>query len=226
MKIAVVSCHAYRDAWQAFFKLFFKFWLDCEHKVYLVTDHDHVEIEGVLSFIHRSSSWSEIVASFARTHPDEPILLLQEDFFLKEPVRKNLVDEALNCFGDSQIGAVRLYPCPGSDMEDGTENFGFVSRDAQYRTSCQATIWRPEYLAEIAEHSRGFAADFEIGGGRYAAKSLPLEVMAFRRERLPRPIEYLCTAIVRGRWLPEAKVLCDENGIVMDWSRGFVVRGD
>ncbi len=208
MRIAVVTCDAYRDAWPAFHFLFRKFWPDCPYPVTTYSDSG-------------SKSWTEVAVECANDGED-PVMVFQEDFFLTHPVEIPLIEQALDCIRRENIGAVRLFPCPGY-TGPGNEPFGIINRNEPYRTSLQVTIWRPEYLHEIAEHCGGTrAADFELGGNAYASKDLRQDVMAFRRDLYPFPIQYICSAITRGKWEPAAKTLCDSFGIEMDWShRGF-----
>lgn len=223
MRIVVASCDAYRDVWPAFFQLFEKFWPNREYFTDLLVDHwsDASAVPSGVALMSFGGNWCQRLAQRAASCPEDEILLLQEDFLLTAPVNVVLIEEALTLLEDNpKLGAIRIYPCPGA--RPGFGEFGYIERSEAYRTSLQATIWRTGYLHAIAEHSpSGSASDFEIEGGAYAA-TLPQEVMAFREGRLPRPLEYLCTGVVRGKFLPDVKKLCEENGIEMDYSRGFL----
>ncbi len=194
--------------------------------MHLVTDLQPTEvIDGVSVFASGLKPWCATVAAFALQFKHEPILLLQEDFWLTHLIEEQLINQAHGILmNHSNVGAVRLFPCPGAG--EGIGEYGIVGRDEPYRTSCQATIWRPDYLYAIAAKSAvcNRASDFELIGGPFASKFLPQEVMAFRRERYPWPIQYCCTAVRNGRWELEAKVLTELHGIDVDWSqRGFNV---
>src|SRR5688572_15991372 len=100
MRIAVVSCWKYRDAWRPMLELLEKFWDPIRpNSVHFVTDQlvkdePHYRalgrfVDGFFS-INRDASWSEVVAEYA-SGSDEPILLLQEDFFLNAAVNEELV---------------------------------------------------------------------------------------------------------------------------------------
>jgi hypothetical protein len=226
MLVAVVSCWNYRDAWLPFFALFHKFWPDCPYPVTLLTDDYHGEIwqfgecrPGYLQ-VSRNPSWCGTLAEFAADCGQSEILLLQEDFFLTAPVHPDLIERALEQMHARHAGMVRLYPCPGADEDYGNPHFGMVSRGSRYRISLQASIWNPQYLYAIASRFNT-PQEFELDGTTLS-NDLPDEVLAFQRDVLPRPMEYLVTAIVRGKWQPEAKALCDAHGIAADFSmRGF-----
>lgn len=203
MRIAVVSCWKYRDAWVPFLRLFRKFWSNCEFTPEIISDTEEYP-----------RSWCEVVTEFAKAQTD-PILLLQEDFFLNAPVDEVLVAHALYLLHMRNLGAIRLYPCPGAtDLADNAY-FGPVSRNTEYRNSLQATIWRPAYLAAIAERYKT-PSEFELEGSAWASENLPGEVWAFKREVQPWPISYICSAISRGKWEPAALELCKQHGIEVD----------
>jgi len=223
----MVSCWKYRDAWKPFIELFNRFWPDCPYGLTVATDElsgdDFPEIDNNQPRICRTvgpgSSWCEIVATVAK-ESDEPILLMQEDFFLNAPVQQGVVEKALQMVESQKASMVRLYPCPGAAQDSGDPHFGIIPPGTRYRISCQASIWEPIYLRRIAQPF-GSPAEFEIDGTAWA-DHLPDEVFAFKRDVQPWPLNYLCSAIGRGLWSQDAKRLCDEHNIEVDWSlRGF-----
>lgn len=230
MRIAVISCWNYRDAWPAFFGLLTKFWPDCPYPVDLLTDRLEVFDDSVkpmratCSFgkcpsprdilIH-DGSWCEMLASYAADLGEESCLLFQEDFLLTAPVKRELVEDGLDWLGNG-IGMVRLYPCPGAEQDGEDTNYAIVPRGTPYRISCQASIWNPQFLYAIASRLKT-PAEFEIEGSKLA-ESLPDTVLAFKRDLQPWPLEYLCSAISRGKWNPDAKKLCDKANISVDWT--------
>lgn len=221
MLIAVVSCFKYRDAWCPCFALLDNFWPDCPYEKWLITDYmSNQHNPGTLWFQageHRS--WCESIALFTKLKAvkDQSILLLQEDFFLNAQVHQDMIEHGLEQMKAREAGCVRLYPCPGADLDSGDSYFGDVSGSAKYRISCQAAIWNPRYLNRIAHGARGSATDFEINGTPLSLE-IAQPVLAWKREIEPWPIQYICSAISRGKWNPDAKILCDKEGIAVDWS--------
>ena len=69
-----------------------------------------------------------------------------------------------------------------------------------------------------SEGERASAAHFELSG-TVAAERLPWKVFAASRTAQPWPVEYLCSAISRGRWNPDAVRLCEREGIACDFTR-------
>src|SRR5688572_25276816 len=131
MRIAIVSCWKYRDAWRPFIELMLKFWPDRPYNATLITDEyeDSREfIEGIDTppvYLTRGKSWSQGLAEYA-VLADESILLMQEDFFLNAPVNTELVQIALEQLQERGAAMVRLYPCPGSNEDYGDPHFGRI----------------------------------------------------------------------------------------------------
>lgn len=225
MKIVVASCWAYRDAWKPFFALLDKFW-PMHRQPVLITDvyeqgflEDGRDIYDVSVFrAGENRTWCQAVSAYA-AGANEPFLLFQEDFLLTERVERARLYLGLDILkANENIGCVRLYPCPGADVPAGPHPYyGFVSQEADYRISCQAALWRPDYLRRIAEHAMGSASSFEIAGTLYS-RSLKDHVLAFNRDCEPWPLQYICSGISRGLWNPDSKKLCDLHGIDNDWS--------
>lgn len=205
MKIAMISCEAYRDCWLPFAKLFDRYWTNCRFAMDVISDGP------------RRLSWCQALSDYAGK-TTEPILLLQEDFLFDAPVQIDLVEHGLRLLESTGAGCVRLHPMPGGDTEFGDPFFRLVDRAAPYRVSCQVGIWDPKFLWRIA-HRLTTPADFELTGTEIS-RSMPEMVLAFKREIHPWPLSYICTGIVGGQWDPAAKRLCEREGITgVDWTR-------
>ncbi len=221
MRLAVISCWEYRDAWEPFFALLEKFWP--EHpQAWLLTDKwipgDPVppNVQVFTGPRKLPWNWCQLVTAFANSSMDDPILLFQEDFFLTSEVNADLIDAAIEQMKLMSAGSVRLYPCPGGDTDYGDAYFALVEKGSPYRISAQLTLWRPSFLAEIAQRCDN-VWDFELIGTENS-KQLPQRVLAYKRDVQPWPVQYICTGIVRGKWMPESKRLFEQHGIDADFS--------
>ncbi len=215
-----MSCQAYSDAWNPFFDLLDRFWPGArQFSKWLVTDFGKTDRADWTTVPLPMGTWCSMLAAFAALS-GEPLLLMQEDFFLTGPVREDLIGRGLEQMEIRKAGAVRLYPSPGANEEYGDADYGLVTPGTRYRISCQATIFRPDYLHQIASqcHDHGEASDLETGGSQIS-NDLPDDVLAFKRDSGPWPLDYIASAIVRGLWSHDAKRLCEREGIAVDWSR-------
>lgn len=225
MRLAVITCEKYSDAHPAFLRLLNIHW-PAHPPVWLVTDQiPPSEIEkqcdGVYVFPQTGiESWCPRLAAFANICGDDDICLAQEDFLLNEPVKVELVQHALEQMQIRGAGCVRLYPCPGANEDYGDSKVGLVKPHTAYRASLQLSIFNPHYLKAIASQCKT-PSDFEINGSAYASTNLKEHVLAWKRESLPWPVDYLCSGIGRGLWSQDAKRLCEKHGIVLESKRGF-----
>lgn len=215
MRVVVASCWAYRDTHRPFLELFKKFWPEQVENLHMISD----EIIGdpVIPVVERKGSWCQILASYLESDDDRPVCLLQDDFFLNAPVNQSLIEHALEQMKARNAGMIRLYPCPGADEDYGDPHYGIVKKGSAYRISCQASLWRNDYLHTIASRCGLTPRDFELVGTRIA-EDLPDEVLAFKRDSGPWPLNYYCSAISAGRWNPDALEFCRKNGIAVDTS--------
>lgn len=204
MKIAVVSCVAYQDAWDPFLKLFKTFWPHCPYELLFITDK-----------YKPGQSWCRVIADFA-SQQKEPILLMQEDFFLTSHVQAHLIEHALHELKKQQAAMIRIYPMPGANENYGDSHFGRIAKETEYRVSCQATIWQPAILYEISSHYNT-PYEFEVRGSRLS-NQLCEPFLAFKREVEPWPIEYICSAISRGKWTKDAIEFCQKMNVHVDTS--------
>lgn len=218
MRVVVLSCKKYSDAWTPFFRLFQQFWPNCPYPVWLVTD----SIEGAdpanlpdRVHVYDHPSWNRILSDFCREYDDEPIMLFLEDYFLTSTPNQRLIDHALLEYMFHKAACVRLYPCPGGDEEYGDPYFARVPDHAPYRISTQVGIWYPGALRVIADNTDSPQA-FELDGSRHY-KGGP--IFAFKRDVQPWPLEYICTAIVRGVWQRGAIEHCERHQIPIDTSK-------
>lgn len=217
----MISCWKYRDAWNPFLQLLDLFWPEHPAPIVIVSDEfgsfDFKSRHHPLFYSH-SGNWCSILESYARTKTS-PILVMQEDFFLTRPVVDEIVEHGLQLLEANGAGCVRLYPSPVGTVDIGDAYFAEIPRGTPYRISCQAAIWDPDYLARIARVSSrttGEAGDFE-NMGTPASDLEPEPILSLARE-FQRPLDYLSSAITRGRWEPTAIELCAKHGIELDLS--------
>lgn len=210
MRVAVISCVGYSDAWDPFDQLFKKFWPNQDYD--LVTDSHSP-----------GKPWCKVVAEYAAAL-NEPVVMFQEDMFLTRSVDADLIQYGINRMKQhTDVGAVRFYPCPGASDWSSDPYFGQVARHTPYRNSLQLTAWQPHYLRAIAERY-DTPSEFELLGSSWASRHRPELVFAFKRDVQPWPVEYICSAISRGKWEPTAIAYCAEQGIKVDTSKREMVR--
>ena len=226
--ILVNTTDSFKDCWYPFFTLFRKFWPDYIGKIYLNTETEVFTFSGleIISVKNGQKSWSASLEVALEGIEDEIVLYLQEDYFLKDFVKTQLLNDYVVLIKNNQINCLHLTDQCGSGPFHASSIGGLVKMDqkAKYRVNCQAALWKKEVLKSyLYKGESGW--DFEAFGTLrshyikddfYAVDPNLVKINQF--EIIP----YVFTGIVRGKWWPEVKALFAKNGIDMDFSkRGF-----
>jgi hypothetical protein len=213
--LLVVSCDAYRDLWEPFFTLLFRYWADCPFRIYLGSNYATYPDRRVTALtVGEDRDWSSNLLQMLEGIPAGGVLLLQEDFLIDRPVQTERVNRLIGYADEKQAACLRLMPIPGPDAfcADNPE-VGEIGKGAAYRVSLQAAWWRKEALAAIA-HAGESPWQFEHRGShRSGALSTPFLSL---REGIEFPLDYFTTAVFRGYWEPGALDLCRRENIPVD----------
>lgn len=216
--IVISSFDGYSDAWRPFFELFWRYWPDCPYPIYLIANNLAWPDERVRTIkIPNDQGWGGNFIQAIKEIKADYIIYLQEDYFLKSKVNSGYIESILKFTADEGAVCMRLFPCPGPDLPyKGNSEIGAISKDAPYRISLQAAIWESNsFLELIRPEWSGW--DMEIRGTIESSKKNQL-FLGMKREA-PLALDYFCTAILKGKWLPGAIELCEKEGVEIDLSR-------
>lgn len=177
--LIVSSCDKCSDLWQPFFTLVKKNWPDFDRKVYLCTDSMTFAYEGfdITCPLRMSSgsTWTENLMALLKGIDEEYVLLMLEDFWLKE-----MVDEAqlYQCEeiikNDPTIGFIclvhQLDPSPDNPSSEIYPNLIEYGQRTAYRVTTQAGLWRRDYLLSLLRKHES-AWWFEMFGSKRSRRS-------------------------------------------------------
>ncbi len=215
--VLVVSCDKYKDLWMPFFSFFFKYWHDCPYPVYLSSNHSiyndsRVKTITVGDDIDWSSGFHKILEQIPHTY----VILLLEDYLLKQPVNSDRIQALTAYMKQKMAGCLRLFPCPGPNVlcNDNIE-VGEILKRSDYRLSLQAAIWDRQVLLSLLREGETPWQLEVLGSKRTDALDVPF-LSIWRNNSQVYPITYFCTAVVRGKWVPDAVELCKKEGIDID----------
>ena len=101
LSILVNSCDSFEDCWDPFFKLFEKYWPDCNLPIILNTEYKVFDNKKVVSSksacgFKKKLTWSEALLNALNLVDTEFILYLQEDYFIEEYVDVDSIRKAVN----------------------------------------------------------------------------------------------------------------------------------
>jgi hypothetical protein len=101
--VLILSHDGNSDLWPLFFHFLFKEWPDVPQPVYLITNFKSYEDERVCSLkIGRDFSWGECMQKSLDKFPHEIVFSLLDDFFLREQVDSQRVENSLRCWANAK----------------------------------------------------------------------------------------------------------------------------
>lgn len=216
--IIISSCDAYNDAWEPFFTLFFRYWPDCPFPIYLISNYKEHKDKRIISIrVGEDKKWATNMMAALEITKCPYVIYFQEDYFLQSRVNTEYIEKLVYYAESNNISCLRLFPSPPPDIFfKNSLNLGQISKDAAYRVSLQAALWKSKDLKDlVCEGESGW--DMEYNGTlRSVGKDLFLSVK--------KPVlNYLTqTGIVKGKWTVEAVKLCKKEGIEIDLSKRAV----
>jgi hypothetical protein len=213
--VIVSSCDAYSDLWTPFFSLFWKYWPDCTFPVYLVSNHQKLLHDKVISLCMGEDNlkWSQGLRKALSGLDTEYVLLMLEDFFLRRRIQTQLILAALKSLHQLGGEMLRLVPRPPPDEK--IVDFPLIGRihpGAPYRVSTQSALWRRQTLVDLLRENESIW-DFELKGSRRSD-------MLFKFYCVWRPLlTYDHHVVERGKWFRNEASYFGRMHIGCDFSR-------
>ncbi len=237
--VLVATSDSYSDCWNPFFKLFDRYWPDYKGIIFLETEfktysYSKLNIKALqVSKNHcvspgKQPTWSKRLKWALEAIDDDIILFVQEDFFLKAPIKNQYVEQFAGLmYNHPDIACIHLtrYSHVISEKHSEYKYLDVLKRQQMYRVCCQAALWRKEEIYTLLQDSES-AWDFELVGSIRSAfwgrEYLVVDSSLHNGESEIFP--YIRgTGIQKGRWKEEVVELFKHNGIYIDFSeRGFV----
>jgi hypothetical protein len=202
--VVVVSCDKYADLWTPFFFFLKKFWPDCPHKVYLISNHHSFEDSSIVCIrVGDDISWSGNLRLALNAINEDYVIMFLDDLFLMGPVDTRQLTSIYQTFIALDGNCVKLAPTVRGDRAfNGILTLS--TPGAPYRASTVLTMWKKNLLRDLLLDGEN-AWQFEIEGskrsdvydGFYVAKA---------------PVFRVENCVVKGRWslsaLKKVKVHC------------------
>jgi hypothetical protein len=147
-------------------------------------------------------------------------MIILEDFLITHYVDTRQIKELWQYMLEKNAACLRLFPCPGPDKScKDNPNVGLIVKGAPYRSSTMVAIWDKEILLTLLQNGET-AWEFELKGTK-RTNNLDRPFLSVINSNDP-PIQYICSAIIRGKWIPELPAFFKKEGIHIDFSqRGF-----
>ena len=177
--LIVSSCDKCSDLWQSFFYLVKKNWPDFDRRVYLCTDsetfaYDEFDIACPLR-MQSGSTWSENLMTLLKRMDEDHVLLMLEDFWLKEKVDEVQLRQCEEIIKNNpSVGFIclvyQLDPSSENPRSSNYPNLIEYGRNTPYRVTTQAGLWRRDYLLSLLRKHES-AWWFEMFGSKRSRRS-------------------------------------------------------
>ena len=234
--VLINTTDSFEDCWEPFFTLFKKYWPDCTGSIYLNTEtkiysHNGLNIISIQNNIQNPEqriTWSECLIRALKCIDTDIILYMQEDYFLKDTVKNNLIIKYLQIIHrNTEIDCIHLtdQALLLDKKSDKYEGLYSVISNQRYLINCQTAIWRKSAMLRFLRSYEN-AWQFEEFGSIRASNSIT-NIYGVDKNWVKlnefEIIPYIFTGIVQGRWYEPVVDLFNNNNIHINYKlRGFV----
>lgn len=151
LRVVVTTCDKQAHVVPLFVKYFQRAWPDCPFDVEFVGNTkmpQEARRLGKVVLVGEDEGWSTSMLRYIGDST-EPFLLLLEDFFLADVVRKPF-QAAVEAILQPNVGQVRVYPDPGPTLPwNNSEYVGKIDKQKPYALSLQAAFWKPQVFRDL-----------------------------------------------------------------------------
>ena len=215
--LVVVSCDAYKDAWQTFVDCFKKYWPNCSLKKYVITNNKpFVSPDYTTIMTGEEISWSRKVRAAMQKIKETYLLLVLEDYFLSKRINEEEINEIVSFVSNNDIDYFRLKPY--KYMKGINKRFAYISNKNIYGKNLQPAIWKKECITKCLFSDDFSAWEFESRQkNKSASKVVGIDCCS------KKTIFKYENGILQGKWYgPAIKNIRKKVISINTNSRGFV----
>lgn len=234
--LLVGSCDNYSDLWDPFFELLHRFWPNLDYDIVLSTESSKYKSKyhNIININPSSKnlSWSTRMAETLKKIKTDYVILMLDDFFLKDKVDNLRVEETLTWLKENENIATFTYWPIASDGEV-SKFSGFEKRPdvAQYKVAAILGIWNKKKLLKYLEGYEENAWQWEYNATERANTIYQKDefYVTSSNENQIFPYDFTSEGLFSGKWFKQTVPLFKKLKINIDYSkRGFydeAVRG-
>jgi len=217
--LLVLSCDAYCDLWEPFFGLLRLHWPDCPMEIFLGAETVEFNAPNVRTLLSGpGKDWSQRVIWYLEQIEKPFVLVMLEDFFLRQRVSNSMIGECLEFANMNRAIQVRLIPRPKPTVPiSGEKLIGVSEKGSPYRLCTQAAIWNRLSLIGLL-HEGESIWDFERNGN-VRASSYDTGFYSVWRQALPYGGFLSHHVIEKGCWLGHQKWIFGRRNLGCDFSK-------
>jgi hypothetical protein len=220
----ISSCDGFSDCWKPYYHGLHKYWPDCPYDIFIVTNFKESGDSLVQAIkVGKDKGWSRNTSQALNDVTTPYVIYTHEDFWINRKVQTQVIEEYIELMDKDKADYIRLYPCPEPDYEcEDDKRLGILADDAAYRTSLQVGLWRKSVFQELivaGENPWQFEINGTIRSKKYGARFLSVKrFWDTNGKPFHYGIDYVCTAINKGKWSKAAKIYAEQEGLKIDFS--------
>lgn len=213
--VLVSSFDGFEDCWAHFEYGINKYWADCPWPIVLMTGKKVPKYKRISALpLGQDRSWASNMIE-ALKHVKSPyVLYMQEDYWLVQPVKTDLIKSYLKQMQEGHWRYMRLTPWPTADQPiPGNNLFGVCLEHNPNRVCLQSAIWDREFLLSLLYDGES-GWNFE-SRGRERTSHIHDGIFSVYEEK--DGISYCGgTAVRKGRWTQGAIDYAQNEGLDLD----------
>jgi len=213
-----MSCDAYDDLWEIFYKLFNKYWPNCEYNLFLGTEYKQSDL---ITSIRTTGNWTDRTRKALEQITTDYVILLLDDFFIREKVDIKRIEEALLMFDEKTamvsfqnvLFQLKQYIRKPHIIE---HMYALRKPETHYLCNCQPAIWdRKKLISLLPEGLTAWQWETTIPNVDYkfwCNAGDHIINIGYYKEREP-------WGIVQGKWSKEATEFLNKEKIKVDYDK-------
>jgi hypothetical protein len=223
--VLITSCDAFEDCWEPYAHGLETYWPDCPYPVRLIVNDKEFKRGKIRTLrVSPDRGWATNLRLALQRIEEDVVLYTHEDFWIQAPVNTAAICDYVDIVTRGLADYIRLYPCPPPDRPyEADRRLGVLDVIAPYRASLQAALWRKSVLLDLLREEEScweFEAKGTIRSRGYGDAFLCVAPSwGEDRTRSHVGLDYVCTAINKGRWSRAAIHYAQREGLAVDFSK-------
>lgn len=214
--LVILSSDNYNDCWKPFKTLKDRYWINCPYETYILTETKKCEYFKTINKNYGINEWTRRIRESLKEIPTKYVLIMMDDFFIRNKVNQDRIDYILANFNDNTAFFNFEQEYDKQNVECGLNGFKKIINGI-CKISCQAGIWDREKLIKLL--------------------NITCTPWEWERLNIARDYEYYINSgdliidygfkvgdfsIVGGKWAKEIVPFFEKENIEIDYSkRGF-----
>lgn len=154
ISLMMSTCDDYKPLWNGFFKAFYSN-VHWDKPSFMtgsgIFDFENQSIIGIDPKYSKLDFSSRLLIALKNVNTDL-VLFMLDDFYLLSSVDRSLFNDAIKIFDNKSVGCVILHDELSHKSyceKDYNENYAILKKEAPFRATTQAAIWRVSFLRSL-----------------------------------------------------------------------------